>query len=158
MNKYLQLSKYYRNCPRGFLDKVKNIKTSRGGKRHVIEILELIRGEFDSRKFKTSYTNNFKKSRFISVKNVLKKRQRSCGSMATVVASVMRNLGYPTKLINGFYVKEKDDMRHAWNEIYIEGGWFPFDVTRKNFKIGKYHVKKDEWVDWEDLEKVYKPK
>ena len=113
--------------------------------------MELIRGEFDPRKFKTTYTNNFKKSRFISVKNILKKRQRSCGSMATVVASVTRNLGYPTKLINGFYVKENPDMRHAWNEIFIKGEWIPFDITRKSFKISKYHIKKGEFLDWTDL-------
>lgn len=151
MNKYLQLSKYTKDCPKSLLNKVKKTKKPKNDRSYVIEILELIRGEFDPRKFKTTYTNNFKKSRFISVKNILKKRQRSCGSMATVVASVIRSLGYPTKLINGFYVKEKDDMRHAWNEIYIKGRWVPFDVTRKDFKIGKYHVKKDEFVDWSDL-------
>ncbi|MBU1130594.1 transglutaminase-like domain-containing protein [Patescibacteria group bacterium] len=151
MNKYLQLSKYIKDCPESLLNKAKNVETSKSGKRYVREILELIRGEFDPKKFKTTYTNNFKKSRFISVRNILKKRQRSCGSMATVVASVMRSLGYPTKLINGFYVKDKDDMRHAWNEIYIKGKWIPFDVTRKDFKIGNYHVKKGEFVDWSDL-------
>ncbi len=154
MNKYLQFGKYTKDCPESFLNKIAEIERLRSDKRYITKILKLIREEFNPEKFNTTYTNNFKESRFISVKNILKKRQRSCGSMATVVASVFRNLGYPTKLINGFYIKDNPNMKHAWNEIYICRRWVPFDITRKDFKIGKHHIKKEEWVDWGDLEKV----
>lgn len=156
MNKYSQFGRYTNDCPTSILDKIVEIKKIKSDEKYIIKILKLIREEFNPKKFKTTYTNNFKESRFISVRNILKKRQKSCGSMATVVASVMRNLGYPTKLINGMYIKEKDNMRHAWNEIYINGQWISFDITRKNFKLDKYHIKQDEFVDWEDLEMLIK--
>ncbi|HLC69857.1 MAG: hypothetical protein A2840_02060 [Candidatus Buchananbacteria bacterium RIFCSPHIGHO2_01_FULL_47_11b] len=156
MNKYLQFGKYTKNCPQWLLDKVRNIKKSDSQKEYILKILEAIREEFNPEKYRTTYTNDFKKSRFISVKDVLAKRQRSCGSRATVVASVLRNLGIPTKLIHGFYIKDNPNMKHAWNEVFMKNKWVPFDSTRKDFKIGKYHIKKEAWVDWGDLEKVYK--
>ena len=155
MNKYLQFGKYTKSCPPNFLRKIARVEKLKDNKRYVTKILLLIREEFNPQKFNTTSTNNFRKSRFISIKDIFKKRQSSCGSMATVVASVMRNLEYPTKLINGFYIKETENMRHAWNEIYINKKWVPFDITRKDFKVGVYHIKKDVFVDWSDLEKNY---
>lgn len=156
-NDYIKLGKYTKDCPKWLLDKVKKIEKGRSEKNYIRKILKGIREEFNPKKYKTTITNDFKKSRFITVRNILKKRQRSCGSLATVVASVLRNLNYPTKLINGWYIKDNPNMRHAWNEIYVQGKWWPIDITKKGFKISKHHIKKDEWLDWGDLEKIYKP-
>jgi transglutaminase-like putative cysteine protease len=72
--------------------------------------------------------------------------------MTTVVASVLRSLNIPTKLIDGFYIKDNPKMRHSWNEVYLNSKWVPFDITRKDFKIGEYHIKKTEHTDWSELE------
>ncbi len=61
------------------------------------------------------------------------------------------------KLINGKFVKNNPNMKHAWVEVFILGDWVPFDIMQKDFALTGYHVKKDEWLDWADLEKVYKP-
>jgi transglutaminase/protease-like cytokinesis protein 3 len=154
-NKYLQFGKYTKDCPRSLLNNIDKIGKNRSENKYVKTILLAIHEEFNPAKYKITHTNDFKKSRFISVKNILNKRQASCGSKATVVASVLRSLGYPTKLINGLYIKDNPQMRHAWNEVLINNKWVIFDITRKDFKIGKYHIKKNEWIDWGDLKKIY---
>lgn len=156
MNKYLQFGKYTKDCPKNLLVKINKIDKPKNQKDYIVKVLEAIREEFNPDKYRITITNDFKKSRFISVRNILKKRQRSCGSITTVVASVLRSLGIPTKLINGYYIKVNPNMRHAWNEIYINKKWISLDIMRKDFRIGKHHLKKNEWVDWRDLEKVYK--
>ncbi|NQU83515.1 MAG: transglutaminase domain-containing protein [Parcubacteria group bacterium] len=160
MNKYLQFGKYTSGCPSWLLNKVKKIKNQKVNRSYVEAIFNLILEEFNPTHHSISITKDFKKSRFISVSNVLKKRQASCGSLATVVASTLRNLKIPTKIINGFLGSEIEGARHAWNEIYLSNRWVSFDITRpqKKFKISKDYIKKDEWVDFEELEEIYKIK
>ncbi|MFH1508755.1 MAG: transglutaminase domain-containing protein [bacterium] len=153
MNKYLQLGKYSKDCPKELLVEVKKIKKENNQKDYILEIFKLVKEEFNPQKHDITTTNDFKISRFISANEVYKKRQRSCGSIATVMASLLRTLGYPTKLVNGFYIKNNPQMRHAWNEVMINGKWVAIDIMRNDFKLDKYHVRNDEWVDWNDLEK-----
>lgn len=155
-SKYLQFGKYTRDCPQWLLDKVRKIDNSEIDKKYIEKVLLAIRDEFNSEKHQVTYTNDFRQSRFISVGDVLGKRQNSCGSKATVVASVLRSLQIPTKLVHGFYEKENPNMRHAWNEVYINNEWIPFDITRKDFNLNDFHIKDSEWVDWTDMEKDYK--
>ncbi len=156
MEKYLQFGKYTLGCPQWLLSKMPRPLTVID-RDYIIEILRIVKEEFNPSKYEITKTHDFKTSRFISVADVLEKRQYSCGSLATVVASVLRNLGIPVKLINGKFVKNNPNMKHAWVEVFILGDWVPFDIMQKKFVLTGYHVKKDEWLDWADLEKVYKP-
>lgn len=153
MEKYLQFGLYTSDCPKWLLDKIKKIKKEKVDRSFIIEVLQAIKEEFDPQLHTITTTHDFKTSRFISVKEVLEKRQRSCGSMSTVVASVLRNFGVPVKLINGKFIKDNPKMRHAWTEIWLDNEWVPFDITRKDFALTSYHVRLGEYVDWEDLEK-----
>jgi len=155
---YLELRGYTYGCPSSLIQKIRKQSRRPRSTADVDRILTVLKEEFNPRKHIISTTRNFRLSRFISVKEVLVRRLGSCGAMATVVASVFRTLGIPTKLVNGWYTKEDERMRHAWNEIYLPSvrRFVPFDITRKNFRLDQYHKRKDEWVDWSDLEKVYK--
>lgn len=155
---YLDLRGYTHGCPLPLMRKVRQT-CSRPRKTSDIEaILAVVKEEFNPRTYIVSTTRNFRLSRFLSVRDVVRLRLGSCGAMATVVASVFRNLGLPTKLVNGWYTKESENMRHAWNEISMPSVrlFVPFDITRKNFRLDRYHKRKDEWVDWSDLEKIYR--
>lgn len=156
-SKYLQFGKYTENCPSWLLKKAKSVVNEKIDEAYVKKVLTLIKNEFDSEKQETTTTRDFKLSRFIGVNDVLNKRQKSCGSVATVVAAVFRSLGIPTKLING-YLGEGENMRHAWNEIYFDGAWHPFDITRGNFAVGEKHIRKGEYVDWAEMENDYDKK
>lgn len=83
----------------------------------------------------------------------LKQRQRSCGSLVSVTAAVLRNLGIQTKLIDGRSIKRDPRMRHAWVEVFIDGSWVPFDIIQKDYALTPHHVKLGEYLDWEELEK-----
>lgn len=105
-------------------------------------------------------TKSFPQSRFTSTAVIWRKKQRSCGSYSTMVASVMRYYGLRCKLIDGYLGPPKEGCHHAWNEIYIpaERKYVAFDITRPSLRIGKRHHRKHVWADWSDLEKVYDPK
>jgi transglutaminase/protease-like cytokinesis protein 3 len=155
--KYLQFGKYTRDCPQRLLDKVATIVNSKVDEVYVLSVLRLIAEEFDPKKHQVTGTNDIRVSRFITAGDVLEKRQNSCGSMATVVASVLRTLKVPTKLIHGLYIKNNPLMRHAWNEVSLKDGeWTPVDITRANadFKPDEFHVKKFEALDWEEFEQA----
>ena len=156
-DKYLQFGKYTRDCPEWLLDKASAIDNSKIDEAYIEKILSVIIDEFNIKKHEITRTNDFRQSRFISVVDILEKRQNSCGSLATVVASVLRTLKIPTKLIHGFYKKNNPNMRHAWNEVYLEDHWVPFDITHRNFKLDEFNLKESEALDWEDMEKDYNP-
>jgi len=129
--KYLGFGAYSGSCPDFLLDKIKRLRGLRTSKAFIYKVLRVIKEEFNPKKHKTMTTNFYQKSRFISVKDILHKRQIFCGSMATVVASVFRSLGQPVKLIDGFIEKDGAQRRHAWNEIYIPTAkkFVSFDIT-----------------------------
>lgn len=151
MAKYLQFGKYTADCPRWLLDKVKKDDTKIIDRNFIINVLEIIKDEFNPAKHKITKTNILEQSRFITVKDILAKRQRSCGSMATVVASVFRSLNIPTKLIGGKFIKNDPRMNHAWNEVLVDDKWIAFDIMQENFKLTEYHIREGEYLDWSEL-------
>jgi Transglutaminase-like superfamily len=156
METYLQFGLYTKDCPQWLIDKIKDIKPDKIDEGYIAKILRAIKDEFDPQLHAITTTHDFKTSRFISVKDVLAKRQSSCGSLATVAASVLRSLNIPTKLIDGKFIKDDPRMQHAWNGILINNEWKPFDITRQDFSLTPYHIKLGEYVDWSDLEEKKK--
>jgi len=151
--KYLQFGKYNTPCPKPLLNKIKKIKLIFGDK-YIRKLFKIILSEFDPKKYKLTKTRSFEKSRFITVDKILKKHQETCGSLANIVASCLKSVGIPVKLVNGFLIKDGHKTQHAWNEIYFPQWkkFIAYDITRKDFKIGKYHIRKGEHVDWSELE------
>lgn len=154
IEKYLQFGKYTGDCPQHLLKKVTKVQFSKFSEEVICKIFKVIRREFDPRLHQVKVIKNFAQSRFISANDVFKKRQFSCGSLATVVASIFRTLDIPTKLIDGKFIKDNPNMKHAWNEIYVssKNEFIPFDITKPNFRISNYHIKERELVDWVELE------
>ncbi|MDP2812439.1 MAG: transglutaminase-like domain-containing protein [bacterium] len=153
--KYLKFGKYTLDCPEELLNKIKVLPLEKIDKDAVHKIFKVIKQEFDPELHKVNVVNDFKISRFTSAKVVFDKRQYSCGSLATVVASIFRTLGIPTKLIDGKYIKNNPNMKHAWNEIYLidQDKFISFDITKPNFELTKYNIKEGEYIDWEVLGK-----
>jgi len=151
MEKYLQFGKYTADCPAWLIEQARAAQIDHG-RSGVMAVLDVIKQEFNPAEHMVSTTNNFAASRFTTVPAIMAKRQRSCGSLASVVAAVLRNLGIPTKLIDGKFVKRDPRMRHAWVEVYLDQVWVPFDIMQKEYALTPYHVKRGEYLDWEELE------
>jgi transglutaminase-like putative cysteine protease len=58
---------------------------------------------------------------------VLQEKKGICYDYAVLFAAMARSCGIPTKLVKGY----KDDITayHAWNEVYLDGGWRIIDTT-----------------------------
>lgn len=149
VEKYLVFGKYTKNCPEYLIKKARAIPHRGVSERYIFNLIKLIKAEFDRRKYTVTVTHNLKQSRLMSAKDVLLKRQRSCGSLATVMASLLRSLGIPTKLIDGYY--KGKDKHYAWIEVYLEKKFVPFDVNLRSHKLTKYHKKVGEYVDWSEM-------
>lgn len=151
--KYLQLGKYTGDYPQWLVEKAKGVKRTIVDEEYIKKILRIIAEEFDSDKYEIHKSSNIRESRLITASEIVRKHQSTCGSRATVVASVLRKLGIPTKIIHGRYVEENPEMRHAWNEVLLDNGkWASFDIFGKKRGVGKYHRKELEVIDWEEIE------
>lgn len=60
-----------------------------------------------------------------SVDDVLGKKKGICFDFSVVVATMLRSEGIPVQMAIGY----ADKAYHAWNNIYIDGKWYRYDVT-----------------------------
>jgi hypothetical protein len=78
----------------------------------------------------------------------------SCGSMATLATSLLRNMGYAVKLVHGSHSSSD---HHAWIEIYSadDEKWHSYDLTGYGDKatggIGPEHKKIIDCADWYEI-------
>lgn len=78
----------------------------------------------------------------------------SCGSMATLAASLLRNMGFAVKLIHGSHPRSEN---HAWIEIYdeVSNTWQAYDMTgygdRTTGVISPDHKRIKECADWYEI-------
>lgn len=59
------------------------------------------------------------------LEQLLTKRLGICFDYASLTAALLRYQGIPAKLVIGY----ADNTYHAWNEIYVNGGWVRLDTT-----------------------------
>jgi len=153
-NRFVALGKYSISCPLWFTKRFKKINRRQLYSWFLAEAFGLVLAELDRKKYKVISTRNWRRSRFTPAKDILKKRLRTCGTMALLTAAGLRSLGIPVKLIHGYFKDPKEKFRHAWNEVYFPDAkkFLPLDITRLNYAITDQHIKIKECVDWEELE------
>lgn len=101
---------------------------------------------------------SFEESRFLTAKEILKRRIVSCGSGTTIFAAVLRKRGIPTKLVHGKIRGSKNDNRHAWLKIYnpLNKKWLVVDIARQNFSLHPKTYSLRQYQDWSELKNDYK--
>lgn len=153
-HKYLGFGKYTKDCPQWFLKKFEKIDKNQLFSWFLAEAGGIVYQELDRKKFKVKTTRIWRKSRFISAHDILKKRLRTCATMSVLLACGLRHLGVPVKLVHGYFKQPHEKFRHAWNEIYFLDvkKFIPVDLTHLNFALSRHHIKLKECVDWEELE------
>lgn len=76
-----------------------------------------------------------------------------CYDYASLMASMLRSMGIPAKLVKG-YASYNPDTYHAWNEVYLDGEWIILDVTRDASLYGTANPKSTRQSP-DDYTKVY---
>jgi transglutaminase-like putative cysteine protease len=101
---------------------------------------------------------SFEESRFLTAKEILKKKINSCGAKTTIFAGVLRKIGIPTKLVHGKFKNQKGADRHAWLKIYnpLNKKWLDVDITQKDFSLPSQVVLIREYHDWNELKIDYR--
>ena len=160
MNRYLQLGKYTAGLPPAFVRPFRqHWQTKPHTAANVRLMIEQILKHFSYQEYLTN-THDLAKSRFVGVRKIISIRLRTCGSLASITASVLRQLGYPTKLIDGRFRHGQKIFRHAWIEVNLdpEKKYRSFDPNRYPGRITKSYLKRGQYVDWSELEtKISKP-
>lgn len=88
--------------------------------------------------------------------DVLGSQKSVCQGYANLAAGMLRALGIPTKVTNGYAlavgttevwsdsILNGDTVNHAWNEAYVNGRWIIFDCTwDSNNEYNYYPYRKD---------------
>ena len=63
--------------------------------------------------------------------DVLRQRKAECQGHSLLFAALARNMGIPTRVLNGVVYSEDYDafLYHAWVESHIDGRWQAIDPT-----------------------------
>lgn len=82
------------------------------------------------------------------VEEVYNKGKGICYDYASLLASMLRSIDIPTKVVKGY--REGVSEYHAWNEVFIDGEWLTLDPTLDsinymNFNLGEITKYQDEF-------------
>ncbi len=73
---------------------------------------------------------------------ILESGKGICFDYSSLLASMLRSLDVPTKLVTGYVAP--DYLYHAWNEVYIEGtGWIRVNRFYSTYKEGEGWMRMD---------------
>lgn len=59
-------------------------------------------------------------------------REGACGEFTNLFIAGLRSQGIPVRYVAGYAltnISSKENLGHAWSEVYIDGKWVPFDLT-----------------------------
>jgi len=77
---------------------------------------------------------------------ILESSKGICYDYAVMLATMLRSVDIPTKLVNGY--KNDIDSYHAWNQVFLDGKWVNIDTTYdayyKQYNIDKPLIKHEK--------------
>lgn len=72
---------------------------------------------------------------------VLRTMKGDCNEHSTLFTAMARAAGVPAKLVAGLVYQDDGFYYHAWNEVYIDGQWYPLDATLNRIEMDAAHIK-----------------
>ena len=155
IKRFLKFGHYTGKYPDLFFKKFQSFSKLPQDIKTVHLIIQKILNEFDPRKYYVTNTRNLKLSRFLSVSSIIKMRLRTCGSISAVCATILRKLGYHTKLVDGYIIERSQKRRHAWIEVYIqkEKKFIALDPFMYGYKVNSKAYRRNIYLDWYEMEK-----
>lgn len=130
------------------------IQLPKGFNQRSIDFAKKLRSQFNSDKeyvdhlmnmFSNDYTYTLQPKRFVTDHVVdeflFDTKEGFCQNYSSAFAVLLRAVGIPTRIVNGYMSIEKDEKRdvfvvrqsdaHAWNEVWLDGKWQRFDPTNQ---------------------------
>ena len=88
-------------------------------------------------KYKYDYSKIVPSEYTPSIDDMFKKKLGICFDYSVLFAGILRDSGISVKLVMGY--SSEVEGYHAWNEIYVDGAWYVFDLTFDSvyFQAGK---------------------
>ena len=77
---------------------------------------------------------------FASALEVCKSREGDCTEHAVLLAALCRAAGIPARVVMGVEYLYGIWGGHAWNEVWIEGEWYPLDATNGFGHVDPLHL------------------
>ena len=154
--KYLKVCSLTKNIPEEFCKKCLPLKQDLNLEDFLRKINLVLRENVGEKKKKAK---SFEESRFLTAREILKRKIVSCGSTTTIFAAVLRKQRIPTKLVHGKIREAKRaDTRHAWLKIYnpLNKKWIVIDPMRQDFSLCPRAYPVRQYQDWSELKKDYK--
>ncbi|MFH1112219.1 MAG: transglutaminase domain-containing protein [Patescibacteria group bacterium] len=108
---------------------------------YVEKVIKTILSLFDQTKYYVLTTKNYRLSRTATINFILKNRLRTCGSIATVLAYVLRSVGFTVVLVDGKLKKDNKWSKHGWIKVKLGRTWRSFDPFSLNFRVNKKNHK-----------------
>jgi hypothetical protein len=76
-----------------------------------------------------------------SARDVLRVRRGDCNEHAVLVAALVRAAGVPARIVAGIAYADDGFYYHAWNEVWLDGGWVSADAIFEQMPVDATHVK-----------------
>ena len=77
---------------------------------------------------------------FASALEVCKNREGDCTEHSVLVAGLCRAAGIPSRVVMGLECIQGIWGGHAWNEVWIDGAWYPLDATLGYGSVDPLHL------------------
>lgn len=69
-------------------------------------------------------------------KSVLNSLEADCGGQSRLLCALSRAVGIPSRVVGGIILKEEvKNTTHVWVEVYVNGSWYPLDVTNQHYGV-----------------------
>lgn len=80
----------------------------------------------------------------LTVDDIIRRRSGDCTEYAELFTALARTLNLPARTVSGLVYRDAVGDRlalHAWNEVVLDGKWFPVDPTWNQFGIDATHLR-----------------
>jgi len=77
---------------------------------------------------------------FASALEVCRNREGDCTEHSVFLAALCRAAGIPARVAMGFEYIAGTWAGHAWNEVWIDGRWYPLDATNGHGSVDALHL------------------
>ncbi len=96
-------------------------------KKDIDKIKEIYQHMIKNYKYNWSVYNKLPTTYVPDIQVTYKSKMGICYDYSSLTASMLRSMGYPTRLVKGYSTKVNG--YHAWNEVFINNEWIIVDTT-----------------------------